>query len=118
MYYMRRPWKGLTTSLNLRTKRPNNKQNLKTAITDIANQYFRKLLRKFTNSPYLGCKKKQVCNEQTEASLLLIKHISKLIKSKNYVQLHNKIVKSNVDGTKRANKTIGHVNKEIYLKLL
>ena len=56
---MRRPVKGLTTSLDLRTKRSNNKQKERFNITDITNQYFRKLLKKFKNSPYLGNKIKQ-----------------------------------------------------------
>ena len=46
---MGRLGKGLITSLSLRTKRSNKKQKSKFAITDITNQYFRKLLKKFNN---------------------------------------------------------------------
>ena len=52
----------LSTYMNIGTKIPNNKQNERTAITDITNQYFRKLLNKFKNLPYLGYKKKHVHN--------------------------------------------------------
>ena len=36
-------------------------------LPDITNQYFRKLLKEFKNSPYLDYNKKQVYNEPTEA---------------------------------------------------
>ena len=52
------PGKGLTTYLALRTKIPNNKQKARFAITDITNQYFMKLIKKFKNSPHLGYKSK------------------------------------------------------------
>ena len=76
-------------------------------MTDIINQYFRKLLKEFNNSPYLGYKKKNVHNEPTEAYLFLIKQVYNLIKINNYVRLRIKIVKLDV------NKKIGHVNKII-----
>ena len=56
-YYMVRSGKGLTVFLTLRTKRPNKKQKARTDITDITNQYFRKLLKEFNSSLYLGYKK-------------------------------------------------------------
>ena len=65
--YMRISGKGMTTYLNLRIKRPNNKQNARTAITSIINQYFRKFLKEFKNSTYMGYKKKQVHNEPTKS---------------------------------------------------
>ena len=65
--------KGLTTSLDISTKSSNNKQKARFAITDIANQDFRKLLKKFNNLPYIGYKSKQVHNEPSEAYLFLIK---------------------------------------------
>ena len=110
---MVRSGKGLTTSLTLRTKKPNKKQKSRISITGITNQYFRKFLRKFNNSPYLGYKKKQVHNEPTEAYFLLINHIYRQIKSKKHVRLHNKGVRSDVNRKKRINKTIGHVSKTI-----
>ena len=58
---------GLTPSLDLRTKIQNKKQKEFFSITDINKQDFRKLLKKFENSPYLGYKIKQVHNEPTEA---------------------------------------------------
>ena len=48
------PGKGLNKSLAQSTKRSNNKQKERVAITDITNQDFRKFLNKFKNSPYLG----------------------------------------------------------------
>ena len=72
----------MTTYINLRTKRSNKKQKSRFAINDITNQDFRKLLRKFNNSPYLGLKSKQVHNEPTEAYLFLIKQITKLMNNK------------------------------------
>ena len=65
--YMGRPGKGLTTSMDIRTKRSNKKQKERNGITDITKQDFSKLLEKFKNSPYLGYKIKQVQNEPTEA---------------------------------------------------
>ena len=64
---MGRSGKGLTTSLNLRSKMPNNNQKERTAITDNTNQYFRSFLKELNISHYLGYKKKQVRNEPTEA---------------------------------------------------
>ena len=99
------PGKGMNTSLALRTKRWNKKQKSRFVIIGNNNQYFRKLLKKFNNSPYLGYKNKQVHNEPTEAYPFLIKHISKLIKSYSHVQPN--FVKLDV------NETIGHVNEAI-----
>ena len=48
------PGNGMTNSLSLRTKRSNKKQNARFDITDITNQYFRKLLNKFNNLSYLS----------------------------------------------------------------
>ena len=66
-YYVGISGKGMTAFPTIRTKRPNIKQNTRTSITDITNQYFRKLLKEFKNSPYLDYNKKQVYNEPTEA---------------------------------------------------
>ena len=65
--YMWIPGKDLTTSLSIRTKIPNKKQNARFTITDINNQDLRKLIDKFKNPPYLGYNSKQVHNEPTEA---------------------------------------------------
>ena len=59
--------KGLTTSLALRNKGPNKEQKSRFSITDITNKYFRKFLKKFKNSPYLGYNSKLVHNEPTES---------------------------------------------------
>ena len=59
---MRRIGEGMTTSMALRTKRSNKKQNAGFSITEITNQYLRELLRKFNNPPNLGYKSKQVHN--------------------------------------------------------
>ena len=74
--------KGLTTSPTLRTKSPNNKQKARTSITEITNQDFRKFLKEFKNSPYLGYKNKQVHNQPTEAYFFLIKQVYKIVKRK------------------------------------
>ena len=71
--YMGRPGKGLTASLDLRTKRSNKKQKTRFSNIDINNQDVRKLLKKFNNSSYLDYKSKKVHNEPTEAYLFLIK---------------------------------------------
>ena len=57
------------------------KQKTRFAINAIIQQYFRKLLKKFKNSPYLGYNIKKFYNEPTEAYFLLIKQINNLIKS-------------------------------------
>ena len=80
-HYMRIPGKGMTTSMDLKTKSPNNKQKERFVITEITKNYFNKLLRNFYKSPYLCYKIKQFHNKPTEACLFLIKHITKLIKS-------------------------------------
>ena len=55
--YMGRPGKGMTASLAIRNKMSNKKQKARFSITDITNQDFRKLLKKFKNSPYLVLQK-------------------------------------------------------------
>ena len=59
---MGRPGKGMNASMDVKTKIPNKKKNTRFPITDITKQYFKKLLRKFDNSPYLGYKSEQVHN--------------------------------------------------------
>ena len=66
--------------MSLIKKRSNKKKKPGFYITDITNQYFSKLLKKFKNSSYIGYKIKQVHNEPNEAYFFLIKHINKLIK--------------------------------------
>ena len=58
--------KGVTTYLALSNKKSNNKQKARFYITAITNQDFRKFLKKFDNSPYLGYKSKQFHNEPTK----------------------------------------------------
>ena len=48
--------------------------------TDITNQDFRKSLKNFNNSPYLGYKSEQVQDKPTEANLLLIRQVVKPMK--------------------------------------
>ena len=60
---MGRSGKGMDAYLTLRTERPNKKQKSRTAITDITNQYFGKLLKEFNDSPCIGYRKKWVHNE-------------------------------------------------------
>ena len=64
---MQRPGKGMTTSLDLRTKNPNKKQKSRFTITYITKQHLRKLLNKFKSLPYIGYKGKHIKNEPTEA---------------------------------------------------
>ena len=59
--------KGLTNFIYLRTKIQNKKQNERFTITDITKQDFRKLIKRFEHSPYLGYTSKQVHNKPTEA---------------------------------------------------
>ena len=93
----------MTTSLTPWTKSKNKKQKASTAISDIPNQYFRKLFKKCKNLPYLGYKKKQVHNEPTESYFFPIKDILKLVKIKKYVPLSTKRDKLDVNGTKHVN---------------
>ena len=93
-YYMGIPGKGLTNSLDLRTKISNNKQWAIFSITGIAYQYFRKLLKNFNNSPYIGYKSKKVHNEPTKVYFFLIKNITHLIKRYKHVPICNNFVKS------------------------
>ena len=78
---MRTLVKGLSTSLDLRTKRSNKKQKDRFSITDINIQDFRKFINNFNNLPYLGNKSKEVHNEPTQAYLFLTNQITNLIKS-------------------------------------
>ena len=98
--------------MNISTKRPNKKQKTKIYITDITNQYFSKFIKEFKSSPYICYKKKQVHNEPTESYFILINHISKFIKTNKRVWLRTKGVKSDVDGTKCVNETIGHAKEK------
>ena len=77
---MRRPVKGVTTSLTLWSKIPNKKQKARFSITDITHQDLSKLNKKFNNSPFISYKSKQIHNERTEAYLLLIKKITNIVK--------------------------------------
>ena len=70
------------------------KQKAGFAISYITNQDFRKLLKNFRNSPYLCYKSKHFHNETTEDYFFLIKHITKLMKSKSPVKSY--FVKSSV----------------------
>ena len=98
----------------LRTKRKNNKQKARFTITDINNQEFRKFLKKFRNSIYLCYESKQVHNETTEDYFFLIKHITKVIKSKRHIIICSNFVKLGLNKKIRhVNKTIGHVNEAI-----
>ena len=106
---MGRSGKGLTNSLTIRTKIPNNKQKER---NNINNQYLRKLIKEFKNLPYPGNKKKQVHNEPNESYFFLNKHVSKLIKINKNVRLRTKRVKLDINGTKYISKTIGHINEE------
>ena len=72
---MERPSKGMTNSLAFRNKSSENKQKARFYITDITKKYFKKLLKRFNNSSYLGSKSKQFHNELTEAHFFLIKNI-------------------------------------------
>ena len=107
--YVGIPDKGLTTSLTLMTKSPNNKQKWKTAINDTTHQDFRKLLNKYKKLPQIGYKKKKVHNKPTESYLFLVKHISKLLKRNNHVLLYTQKVKLEAVGTKHVNKKIQSV---------
>ena len=98
--------KGINNYLTLRTKIPNKKQKSRIAITDINNHDFRKFIEAFNNSPYLGYRKKQVHNEPTESYFFLINQFYKIMKSEKQVWLRTKALKSDVDRTKRVNKTI------------
>ena len=90
------PGKGVTNSLDLRTKMSNKKQRERFAIIDITKQDFRKLLNCFEHSPYIGYKSKHVYNEPTEAYLFLIKQITKLMKNEKNVQLRTNFFESDV----------------------
>ena len=79
---MVRPGKELTTYLDLRTKSPNKKQNSRFAITDTADQDFRKFLKRFKNPTYIGNKIKKFHNEPTEACFFLIKYITNIMISR------------------------------------
>ena len=104
--------KGMTTSINISTKRSSKKQTERFSITDITKQDFRQLLKKFGNSLCLGYKSKQVHNEPNEAYLLLIKHINKIIKSESNVRLSTKVFKSIVNEIiVNFNKTVVCINK-------
>ena len=83
---MERPSKGLTTSLDFSNKGSNNKQKARFAITDITKKDFRKLLKRFNNSSYLGYKSKPFHNELTEAYFFLIKNNINLMKARGTLE--------------------------------
>ena len=57
---MIRSGKRVTNSISLSTRIPNKKQRVRTSINEITNQYFRKLLKRFEDSPDIGYNSKQV----------------------------------------------------------
>ena len=97
------PGKGLNTSLDLSTKSPNKKLKARVTMTENNNQDFRKFLKEFKNSPYLGYRSKQVYNEPTESYFFRIKYMTKIMKNKRHIRIRTKYVKSIV------NKKNGHV---------
>ena len=104
----------MTISRTINTKSSNKKQKSRFEIVYITKHHFRKFLRKFSNSPHLGYKSKQVHNETNESYFFLIKHITKLIKSNRRVKICTKFVKSVVNkNIRHVNKKIGHMNKAI-----
>ena len=94
---MVRPGKGITKSLDIRTKSSNKKQKARFFMTGITKEYISNLLRKFKNSLYLGCKIKQFHNKPNEAYLFLIKEIDKLMKIERHVRLHTNFLKLGVN---------------------
>ena len=92
----------------------NKKQKERFSITNTTNQDFRNFLKKFKNSTYLGYKSKQIQDEPTEDYLLIIKHITKLMKTERNVRICTNFVKSCINKKiGHINKTIGHINKSI-----
>ena len=110
--FMGRSGKGLTTSLTPKTKITDKKQKSRTAITDITHQEFIKLFKKFKNLPHLCYKKKQVHNEPTEADFFLIKHLSKLLKTKNHVLLRTLRVKLEVVEKKTRHSILNYFDEQ------
>ena len=90
---------AMTKYLSLRTKKPDMKQRASFSITEITNQYFRKLLKRFKNSAYLCYKIKRVHKEPTEYYFLLIIHNNKITKIERCVRLCTKGVKLGVNET-------------------
>ena len=115
---MGRSVKGLTNYMTLSTKSLNNKQSARVAITDITNQYFRKLIKEFNNSPYIGYKKKQVHNEPTEAYFFLVKHVFNIIQINKHVLLRTKIVKLYASRKNVSTKQLDVSMKKFSLELL
>ena len=76
------PGDGLNISLDIRTNMSNKKQNSRFAITDTADQDFRKFLKRFKNPTYIGNKIKKFHNEPTEACFFLIKYITNIMISR------------------------------------
>ena len=67
MNYIGRIYKDMTIPLYLMTKSRDKKLKARFTIPEITNQDFRKLLKKFKNSPYICYKMKQVHIEVTDA---------------------------------------------------
>ena len=100
--------------MDLKTRISNKKQKSRFSITDITNQDFRKLLKKFKNSPFLCCKSKQVHNQPTEAYFFLIKKTTKLIKTKRHIRIRTIFLKLGINKKiELSNEKIGHVNETI-----
>ena len=92
----------------------NKKQKARFSITEITDKDFRKLLKMFKNSPYIGYKSKQVLNKPTKAYFFLIKKITRQIKSKRQVWIRTKFFKLGVNKTiVQINGKIGNVNEAI-----
>ena len=65
---MIRSGKRVTNSISLSTRIPNKKQRVRTSINEITNQYFRKLLKEFLNSLYLGYKNNRFIMNQLKVT--------------------------------------------------
>ena len=95
-----------------------NEANKRNSITENTNQYFRKLLNKFKNLPYLVYKNKQDHIEPTEAYFFLIEHISKTIKIKKHVHLRTKKVKLDANGKNASMRKLNALTEKIKMELL
>ena len=105
--YVGRSGRGLTTSLNIRSRRMSkNKQKARNTNICVAIQTFVEILEEFKDVYYTGYSRKKAKNQPTKSYYFLVKQISKLLKSNKQVLIRTKREKSEVVRTKNVSKTI------------
>ena len=107
-YYLRRPGKGLITSIGIKTSvRSKKRKKARYAITNVSMKYLSKIIKDFEKLPYEGYVQKRRKNEPTDSYFYLAIHISNCMMIYDAFNSCVDPVRTKMTGTKHI--TISHV---------